>query len=74
MHWEFLWALIFFSTAFWIFNKWSFFKNSGVSVYMLNGLLIFKIISAIFISYYFIKSQTLDYLGFNAEEIGRAHV
>ena len=67
MHWEYLLCVLFFYLVFRSFQKWAFFKNSGLSLKQLRLLLVIKIVFSVIAAYYFIHSNTLDYLNFNNE-------
>jgi len=67
MYWEYLLSFFYFYLAFRNLQKWSFFKNSGLSLRQLKLLLGIKIACSVFATYYFIHSNTNDYLNFNDE-------
>ena len=67
MHWEYLFCGLYFYLIFRSTQKWSFFKNSGLSVKQLKVLLVIKITCSVFAAYYFMQSNTVDYLTFNNE-------
>lgn len=67
MHWEYILCGLYFYLVLLCLQKWSFFKNSGLSLTQLQVLLVTKITFAVIAAYYFIHSNTLDYLNFNNE-------
>lgn len=67
MHWEYLFSGLYFYLIFRSIQKWSFFKNSGLSLKQLKVLLVIKITCSVLAAYYFKHSNTLDYLTFNNE-------
>ena len=67
MHWEYLLCVLFFYLVFRSLKQRALFKNSGLSLKQLRLLLVIKIVFSVIAAYYFIHSNTIDYLNFNNE-------
>lgn len=67
MHWEYIFCLAYFSIAFWMLNKWTFFKFSGLTTLELRFLLLFKLILSLFAAFFLTRSNHPDYLSLNSE-------